>query len=125
MLQFYTKEFFAELASRLNADPEWKRVSKDLTLTIVCAAVDRGRSFLIRIRSGKVTTRPAPADAKPDFKFEGTYDTWVQVCKGEAEFEKLIQTGRMRFAGSMPKLMAGMGPLNRIVLMARSFPKEF
>ncbi len=125
MIHFYTKEFFGELARQLNADDEWVRGARDITLKIVCSAIDVKRSFLIDIKKGKVLTRGAPPNLKPDFKFEGTYETWMKLCKGEAEFDKLIQAGKIRFAGSMPVLMSMMGPLNRIVLTARRFPKEF
>jgi len=49
----------------------------------------------------------------------------VKLCKGEAELESLIQRGKIRLTGSMPDLMGMAGPLNRIVMVARSFPKTF
>lgn len=125
MVQFYTKEFFAEIAQRLNADSEWSRTMAGNDMRIVCSASDKKRSFLIAVKKGKVTTAEAGPDTPADYRFEGRYDTWVQLCKGEAEMDRLIQQGKIRLAGSMANVMGLMGPLNRIVLAARSFPKDF
>jgi alkyl sulfatase BDS1-like metallo-beta-lactamase superfamily hydrolase len=125
MIRFYSLGFFQELARRLNEDQDWARRMKGHDVRIVCGALDRGISFLLDIRDGVMTASEAGRDTSADFTFEGMYADWMRLCKGEAEFEELIETGRIRFAGSMPNLMSLMGLLNRIVLTARSFPKEF
>lgn len=125
MIQFYTKEFFGEVARRLNADSEWSRSMADHNMRIVCSAVDKNRSFLIAVKKGTVSTSEAGPTTAADFRFEGKYAVWMQLCKGEAEMDHLIQQGKIRLAGSMSDVMGLMGPLNRIVLAARSFPKEF
>jgi putative sterol carrier protein len=125
MIQFYTREFFEEIGRRLNADPEWAKAMKGHDMRIVCSAPDKKRSFLIAVKGGKVTTGEASEKTPADYRFEGRYATWMALCKGEAEMDHLIQQGKIRLAGSMPEVMGLMGPLNRIVLTARSFPKEF
>ena len=125
MIRFYTAEFFAEIARRLNADSEWAKMMAGQTFRIVCSASDVKRSFLIAVKDGHVNTAEAGPNTRADYRFEGHYETWAQLCKGEAEMDQLIQKGKIRLAGSMPDVMGLMGPLNRIVLTARSFPKEF
>ena len=125
MVQFYTAEFFEELARRLNADAEWAKMMAGHDMRMVCTASDKKRSFLIAVKGGKVTTAAATSETAANYHFEGRYDVWVQLCKGEAEMDRLIQQGKIRMAGSMAEAMGFMGPLNRIVLAARSFPKEF
>lgn len=125
MIQFYTKAFFEEIARRLNADTEWGKAMAAKTFRMVCTASDKKRSFLIAVAKGKVTTAEATAETRADYRFEGHYEAWMGLCKGEAEMEQLIQTGKIRLAGSMSDVMGLMGPLNKIVLTARSFPKEF
>ncbi len=125
MIRFYTEEFFAELARRLNQDAEWSKTMAGHDMRIVCTALDTKRAFLIAVKGGVVSTAAAGPDTRADYRFEGRYETWMQLCKGEAEMDGLIQQGRIRLAGSMPDVMGLMGPLNRIVLAARSFPKEF
>jgi len=125
MIQFYTKEFFAEIARRLNADAEWGKSMAGHTFRMVCSASDKKRSFLIAVTKGKVATSEAASDTPSDYRFEGRYDAWMSLCKGDAEMDHLIQQGKIRLAGSMSDVMGLMGPLNKIVLTARSFPKEF
>lgn len=125
MITFYTPEFFEELARRLNADAEWSASMAGQTMRIVCTASDKRRSFLIAVDQGVVRTSEAGPETPADYRFEGRYETWTKLCKGDAEIDKLIQRGKIRLAGSMANVMGLMGPLNRIVLTARSFPKEF
>ena len=125
MIRFYTEAFFEELGRRLNEDETWRRTAHGVSLRIVCSAVDLRRAFLIDVRDGRVTTDVAGPDTAADFRFEGHYEDWMLLCKGEAELDRLVQVGKIRVAGSMPALMGLMGVLNRIVVVARSFPKEF
>lgn len=125
MLQFFTPEFFEEIGRRLNADPDWAKAMAGHDLRIICTANDRRRSFLIAVKASRVSTAEATADTPADYRFEGRYATWVSLCNGDAEMDRLIQQGKIRLAGSLPDLMGFMGPLNRIVMTARSFPKAF
>lgn len=125
MIQFYTREFFEEIGRRLNADPEWSKAMKGHDMRIVCSASDKKRSFLISVKGGVVATDEATAQTPADYRFEGRYAVWAQLCKGESEMDRLIQGGKIRLAGSMTDVMGLMGPLNRIVSAARSFPKGF
>jgi len=125
MIQFYTRQFFEELARQLSSDREWGARVKGRDVRIVCTAVDKKRSFLLDVRAGSVTAEDATPDTPADFRFEGHYDDWVKLCKGEIEVDKLVQTGRLRIAGSLPDAMGMMGPLNYMVIVARRFPKEF
>ncbi len=125
MIRFYTREFFEEIGRRLNQDPEWSKTMKGHTMRIVCSASDKKRSFLIAVKDGRVSVDDATAETPANYRFEGRYETWMALCKGEAEMDRLIQQGKIRLAGSMTDVMGLMGPLNRIVLTARSFPKEF
>ena len=125
MTTYFTQAFFEEVASRLNADTEWLRKAGAINAKIVLTAVDRNASFLIDIRNGIVSSTESTADVPADFKFEGTYDAWTQLGKGEKDFQSLVLGGKIRFRGSMPKIMALMGSLDRITQVARQIPKEF
>jgi putative sterol carrier protein len=125
VVQFYTKAFFEELARHLNEDADWAKWGKALNARILCSAIDLKRSFLIDIKKGRVATKEATIETPANYKFEGRYEAWMALCKGEAELQKLIVAGKIRFTGSMPDLMGLAGPLNRIVMVARSFPKTF
>ena len=125
MVQYFTKAFFDEIASRLNADPEWGKKAATITAKIVLTCADRNASFLLDIQNGKVAVQTVTPDVPGDFKFEGNYDAWTALGKGERDLQGLVLGGRIRFRGSMPKVMALMGPLGRVTQVAQQVPKEF
>src|SRR5206468_4841044 len=106
MVQYFTKGFFDEIASRLNTDSVWGKKAAGITAKIVLTCSDRNASFLVDIQAGRVAVHEVPADVPADFKFEGTYEAWAQLGKGEKDFQGLVLGGRIRFRGSMPKVMA-------------------
>src|SRR5919197_2142499 len=111
MVAYFTKAFFDEVANRLNADPQWSKKTATLATKIMLTCADRGRSFVIAVLNGFVSASDSAADAPADFKFEGTYDAWSQLGKGEKDLQSLVLGGKIRFRGSMPKIMALMGNL--------------
>jgi putative sterol carrier protein len=125
MVQYFTKGFFDEVADRLNSDTEWGKKSAAITAKIVLTCGDRSESFLLDIQGGKVAVLAVAPDVPADFKFEGNYDAWTQLGKGEKDFQGLVLGGKIRFRGSMPKVMALMGSLSRITQLAQQVPKEF
>jgi putative sterol carrier protein len=125
MAQYFSKVFFDEVATRLNADPEWTKKSATVTTKVVLTCLDRKASFLLDIQNGHVGSSEVPADIPADFKFEGNYDAWVLLGNGSKDFQSLVMGGKIRFRGSMPKIMAMMGQLSRITSVAQTVPKEF
>jgi putative sterol carrier protein len=125
LTQYFTTAFFTELAAKLNADPEWQKRAGGLNVKLVLTVTDRQMSHLLDVQGGKVTANEATADVPADFKFEGPYDAWVTLGKGEKDFQSLVMAGKLKFRGSMPKVMGMMGQLNRITMMAQQLPKEF
>jgi len=125
MTQYFTQSFFEEVASRLNADSEWSKKAGAISAKLVLTCVDRGASFLIDIVNGRVVSSAVSAEIPADFKFEGTYDTWTQLGKGEKDLQSLVMSGKIRFRGSLPKIMGLMNVLGRVTSVARDVPKDF
>ncbi|MFQ6013583.1 MAG: SCP2 sterol-binding domain-containing protein [Thermoplasmata archaeon] len=125
MAKFFTEAYFQELADRLNGDDEWRRKAQGVTAKIVATANDREFSALLDIQDGEVTASKVDADTPADFKFEADYDVWKTTAQGEGDLTTLVMTGRMRFRGSMSKVMSMMTPLNRLTEVLRGLPKEF
>lgn len=125
MVQYFSKAFFGEIANRLNEDTEWAKNAGNLSVKLVLTCVDRGSSFLLDIQAGKITAVETAPDAPADFKFEGPYDAWVQLGRGEKDLQGLVLAGKMKFRGSLPRIMGMMGQLGRLTQMAQQIPKEF
>ncbi len=125
MATYFSREFFDEIAKRLNADEEWSRKGATISAKLVLTCTDRNASFLLDIQGGKVTAAQVAPDVPADFKFEGPYEAWVQLGKGEKDLQSLVMTRKIAFRGSMPKIMGLMGQLNRVTQVAQQIPKEF
>ncbi len=86
MVQYFSKEFFDELANALNADPEWVKKAAPLTFKTVITITDRGKSYLLDVVAGRVAASETAPDVPADFKFDGPYDSWVILGKGEKDW---------------------------------------
>lgn len=106
MPAFFTPAYFEELARVLNADPEFKAKAATLKVTILMSAKDKGLTALVRIAEGKATAEPATPETPADFKFIGAYEVWAANHRGEAPLDKLVMTGKLKFVGSIPKIMS-------------------
>ncbi|HYM40347.1 MAG TPA: SCP2 sterol-binding domain-containing protein [Thermoplasmata archaeon] len=125
MAQYFSKEFFDALASALNTDAEWMKKASNSTFKTVITITDRSKSFFLDVVGGKVAVSESAPDMPADFKFEGPYESWVILGKGEKDFQSLVMTGKVKFRGSMPKVMGMMGQWNRLIKVAQELPKEF
>ncbi len=125
MVQYFSKEFFEALANALNVDAEWMKKASTSTFKTVITVTDRAQSHLLEVVNGKVTTSESAPDVPADFKFEGPYDSWMILGKGEKDFQSLVMSGKVKFRGSMPKVMGMMPQWNRLIKVAQELPKEF
>src|SRR5207247_10266030 len=114
MTQYFTAPFFEEVARRLNADAEWSKKAAAVTAKVVLTCVDRNASFLIDVVNGRVASSPVGPDVPADFKFEGRYEAWTQLGRGERDLQSLVMGGKMRFRGCLPEVVGLTGALNRV-----------
>ncbi len=121
---FFTQGYFEELARTLNADPEFKAKTASMNLSIVMSAKDKGLTALMRIQNGQATVQMATPEEKADFKFLGDYAVWASNHRGEAALDKLVMTGKLKFVGSIPKIMGLRSQLLIIDRIAQGVPAE-
>src|SRR5439155_19608787 len=90
MVQYFTKGFFDEIASRLNTDSEWGKKAAGITANVVLTCSDRNAAFLADIQAVRVAVHEVPTDLPELFKFEGTYHPWAQHGKGDMDIHELV-----------------------------------
>lgn len=123
---FFARAFFDEVASRLNADPEWHVLADRFSTRVVLTCVDRGASYLLEVVDGRVASREAGPDTVADFRFEAEEAAWIEVMRGQADYYPLVRARRMRFRGSVLRLRLKMAPLDRMTFTAqRVFAEQF
>jgi len=118
-MQYFSPEYFEELGRRLNADAEWTKKAASLTVKLTLTVTDRTTSYMLEIVNGVVTARKAAAEDPADFKFEGPYDIWAKIAKGQTDFNTAVITGKMKFKGSLAKIMAIQPQMNRLTQVAK------
>lgn len=121
----FSSEFFEELVKTLNNDPEFKSKTGSVHATVLMANRDLKTSHLLTISKGTATYNgPGTEETKADFAFIGDTPTWVANHKGEITMEKAIMTGKLKFKGSLPKLMGLRSQLTVIDAIAQRVPAE-
>jgi putative sterol carrier protein len=60
-----------------------------------------------------------------EFSFEGPYDAWTKVAKGEVDFQSAVLKGQLKFRGSVTKILFYKDRFNRITDVIRGIPAEF
>ncbi len=125
MVQYFSEAFFNALAETANADSDFQAKGKKLKAKMLMVAKDRNEAFLIVADGGKVSATKSAPDADADFGFIADYDQWVTSHKGEMPLEKGIMTGKVKFKGSMLKIMPIRAALASLDDVARKVPAEY
>ncbi len=58
-------------------------------------------------------------------KFEGPMEQWTRLGKGGKDLQTLVLQGKIKFRGSLAKLVPLQPALFRIEVVARDIPKKF
>ncbi|HET6404128.1 MAG TPA: SCP2 sterol-binding domain-containing protein [Candidatus Thermoplasmatota archaeon] len=122
----FSSEFFEELVKTLNNDPEFKSKTANVNTTVLMVNRDTKTSHLITISKGTaVYNGPGTEETKADFTFIGDSATWIANHKGEIPMEKAVMTGKLKFKGSLPKIMSLRSQLTIIDNIAQKVPAEW
>lgn len=107
MVKYFSSEFFAQLQDTLASDAKWQEGTKGVKTSVKLSAVDPSgtSSYLLKVEEGKTTIAPSDPAAQAEFSFEGGYETWTKVAKGEVDFQSAVLKGLLRFKGSITKIL--------------------
>jgi len=124
MAKYFSDEYFKEIELRLVSDPKWQQDTKGVKTTILLNAADRSTLFLIKVEDGVTTIARAEPGATADFSFEGPYEVWTRVAKGEVDFQSAVLKGLLKFRGSITKILFYKDRFTRITDVIKSVPVE-
>jgi putative sterol carrier protein len=127
MVKYFSPEFFTELQTSLEKDAKWQEGTKGLKTSMKLTTTDPNNTttYLLRVEDGKTTILPSDQAAQAEFAFEGTYETWTKVAKGEVDFQSAVLKGLLKFKGSITKILFYKDRFLRIADVMRSVPVEF
>lgn len=125
MVKYATIEFFEALADALNQDEQFRAKTGNLATTLLFHTNDRPDAALLKVDHGKATATSVSPQEKAEFVFFAPYDVWITNHRDGATLEKLIMTGKVKFKGSIPKIMTLKNQLNIIDAKAKTIPAEY
>lgn len=124
-MEAFTRPFFDELANRINSDPDFQKKSSSLNLKVLMSCRDKDRHFLLTFTNGKAAISDGAADTPADFAFSGDYEKWHANHKGEQSLEQMIMSGKIKFKGSMAKILGVRSQLTMVDKISQKIPAEF
>ena len=127
MVKYFSPEFFAQLQETLGNDAKWQEDTKGLKTSIKLSTTDPNgaSSHVLKVEEGKTLILASDATTQAEFSFEGTYETWTKVAKGEVDFQSAVLKGLLKFKGSITKILFYKDRFLRIAEVMRSIPVEF
>lgn len=125
MVKFFGTEFFQELAARLNADAKFKELTKDIKTSMLFVIEDQNKAYLLTVTNGNAIAQESGLETPAEFKFIAPYEQWVVTGKGEADMNSLVLKGKMKFKGSLTKILYYQKRLLYITEILKGIPTEF
>lgn len=114
MLRFFTKEFFDNVAQELNKDEKAREIFSALNSSLILYCEDLGVGFRLAVEKGVLSVSEEGKTVEAEFFFSAPYEEWCKVIKGEAKVPAEITAGRIKFKGSMPKMLLYIGKLTYV-----------
>ena len=125
MAKFLSDEYFSQVQAALSQDQKWLDSTKSVKTSIAFNATDIGQYYVLAVENGATTLQKVAAGAPAEFTFDGTYDAWVKVVKGEVDIQSAVLKGQLRFKGSISKILMYRDRLTRVADVMHDIPKEF
>jgi putative sterol carrier protein len=127
MVKYFSPEFFLQLQDGLANDATWQDATKGLKTSVKLTSTELGNAstYLLKVEEGKTSISPSEPATQAEFSFEGSYETWTKLAKGEVDFQSAVLKGLLKFKGSITKILAYKDRFLRIAETMRSIPVEF
>jgi len=125
LTKYFSQEFFSEVEKSLSNDPKWQTDTKGIQTSIKLTAADQPATYVIKVEDGRTTIAQSDPAGQAEFAFEGTYETWTKVAKGELDLQAAVLKGVLKFKGSITKILFYKDRFVRIAEVMRSVPVEY
>ncbi|MBM3897417.1 MAG: SCP2 sterol-binding domain-containing protein [Thaumarchaeota archaeon] len=61
--------------------------------------------YLIDVKEGRLAVKQTSSNQSAEFTFSAPYSEWEKIAKGQAKIPSEVISGRIKFKGSMPKML--------------------
>ena len=124
MAKYMSEEYISQVQGALSADPKWAEASKSFKTSITFGVTDQGLNYALNVDNG-VTTFQKATPGTSEFSFDGPYEAWCKVAKGEVDIQSAVLKGQLKFKGSLTKILMYKDRFIRVAEIMRDVPKEF
>ncbi len=125
MAKFLSDEYFVLVQTALSQDAKWAESTKNFKSSIALNVTDIGQNYLLSVDNGITALQKVAPGAPADFSFDGTYEAWTKVAKGELDIQAAVLRGQLKFKGSLTKVLMYKDKLMRVAEILRDVPKEY
>jgi putative sterol carrier protein len=125
MAKYMSDEYFSQVQAALSRDPKWTENTRNVKTTIAFNVTDIGQYQLLTVENGATSFQKAAQGSSAEFSFDGSYDAWSKVAKGELDIQSAILKGQLKFKGSLTKILMYKDRFVRVAEVMRDVPKEF
>jgi putative sterol carrier protein len=125
MAKYLSDEYFSQVQAALMQDAKWVESTKSLKTSVALGVTDIGQNYLLSVDNGTTTLQKVPLGTAAEFTFEGTYEAWCKIGRGEIDLQSAVLKGQMKFKGSLVKILSLRDKLNRVADVMKEVPKEF
>jgi putative sterol carrier protein len=125
MAKFMSDEYISQVQSALGQDPKWAENAKNFKASVAFNVTDTGRNYVMSVENGATSFQKAASGTASEFSFDGSYDTWCKVAKGEIDIQSAVLKGELKFKGSLTKILMYKDRFIRVAEIMRDVPKEF
>ncbi len=125
MAKYLSDEYFSQVLAALTQDAKWAESTKTLKTTVAMNVTDTGQNYILGVDNGTTTLQKVAPGTASEFTFEGTYESWCKIGRGEIDLQSAVLKGQMKFKGSLVKILSLRERLNRVADVMKEVPKEF
>jgi len=125
MAKFMSEEYVAQVQSALAQDQKWTESTKNFRTSIAFNVTDAGLNYVMRVEDGVTTFQKVTPGTAAEFSFDGNFDSWSRVAKGEVDIQTAVLKGQLKFKGSLTKILMYRDRFVRVAEVMRDVPKEF
>jgi len=104
-IRFFSLEFFDNMMDRLNTDDSLAKLTKGMNTNLLLSCAEISAFYIIDIKEGRLSVKQVSSNQVAEFAFSAPYTEWEKIAKGQAKIPSEVISGRIRFKGSMPKML--------------------
>ena len=125
MAKYMSEEYVSQVQGALSSDPKWAETSRSFKTSIAFNVTDQGLNYLLNVDNGVTTFQKAAPGTTAEFSFDGAYESWCKVAKGEVDIQSAVLRGQLKFKGSLTKILMYKDRFTRVAEIMKDVPKEF